>query len=248
MSKQPVILNQSEYDKPADDFELPMLVGPSAPFSMDFLASDNLETVEHGIRTIDQTSSMLRIVQGLAILKAEELWFQSNLSSLHAYRKEANKRYGLSRAAVSNLRKIAYAWKDNVKLLRKLDLTGKAAHLLYLQEALNRHQDKKLVIDHFKNDSSRDFQAWAQGDGSKVEDLVPDVDVTVAHGHIVLDGRPLLAFDDALPDEERSFIGKILRAGYKAREGNCLAHVVSVYDAGEARAVDRFIKELRAKK
>lgn len=34
----------------------------------------------------------------------------------------------------------------------------------------------------------------------------------------------------------------------RAWKGKCLAHVVPVYDAGEARAVDNFLKKLRAQK
>lgn len=33
---------------------------------------------------------------------------------------------------------------------------------------------------------------------------------------------------------------------YRARTGNLLAHVVAVYDAGEARAVENFLKKRRA--
>ena len=35
---------------------------------------------------------------------------------------------------------------------------------------------------------------------------------------------------------------------YRARTGNRLAHVVAVYDEGEARAVDNFLKKHRAGK
>ena len=58
----------------------------------------------------------------------------------------------------------------------------------------------------------------------------------------------LLAVEEELPAEERDFIAKTLKAAYRARRGDCLAHVVPVYDEGEARAVDNFLKKLRAGK
>jgi hypothetical protein len=239
------IPNTNEFDEPAKAFELPAL---SNNVEADFIQSDSLEDIEEGIRTIDRTTGMLRIIQGLAILKAESLWDQSGLSSLQAYREAANKRYGMSRASVSNLRKIAYAWSDNVRLLRKIDLAGKAFHLLYLDTAIQRYQDKKLVVDHLKKDSARDFAAWARGDSDEPRVVLPDVDLTYARGKLALDGEPIMAFEDSLPEAERSFIGRLLKAGYKARRGDCIPHVVSVYDEGEARAVDNFLKKHRAEK
>jgi len=238
------IQNTNEYDEPAKPFELPAIADG---MHSQFLESDDLSIIEDGIRTIDRTTGMLRIVQGLAILKAESLWDQSGCSSLLDYRKEASKRYDMSRASVSNLRKIAYAWSDNIKWLRKLDLSGKAAHLLYLDEAIQRYQDKRLVIEHLKADSSRDFAVWAHGE-SEPEEQLPDVDMTIKAGRILLDGRVMMKIGEDLPDEERDFVARTLKAAYRARIGNRLAHVVGVYDEGEARAVDNFLKKHRAAK
>lgn len=216
--------------------------------AVDFIDSESLDDVEDGIRKIERATTALYIVQGLGILKAESLWSQSGCSSFQTYREEANKRYGMSRASVSNRRKLAYAWLDNLKLLRKLDLTGKATHLLYLNEAIARHGDKRLVLEHFKSDSSREFEAFARGEHRQAENTLPDVDLSISDGTIALDGEPLLEIDDELPAEERDFIGRLLRAGYRARRGDCIAHVIAVYDEGEARAVDRFLREHRAGK
>jgi len=239
------IPNVFEGEEPAKPFELPALSGD---VRTGFLESGDLSIIEEGIRTIERTSGMLRIIQGIAILKAESLWDQSGLSSLKAYREEANKRYGLSRASISNLRKMAYAWSDYTRYLRKLDMTGKTIHLLYLDEAIQRHQDKKLVFDHFKNDTQRDFVAFARGEPAEEADPLPDVELTVKGWKILLDDKVVMAITDTLPDEEKDFLARTLRAAYKARTGNRLAHVVAVYDEGEARAVDNFLKKHRAGK
>jgi len=67
------------------------------------------------------------------------------------------------------------------------------------------------------------------------------------------DDQQVIYYDEApeveeLPEAERSFIGKLLKAGYKARKGDCIPHVVAVYDDGEARAVDNFLKKHRAER
>jgi len=242
MKKVEVIQNRFENEDPVQDFELPALSGGA---DMDFIQSDDLAQIEEGIRAIDQTTGMLKIVQGLAILKAESLWEQSGVSSLHGYRKVANTRYGMSRASISNLRKMAYAWLDNVRMLRGLDLSGKASHLLYLDDAIKQHGNKRIVLDHFKSLSARDFAAWARGPVESREAL-PDVDVSIRAGVVALDGRPLMALNDDLPDDERDFLARTIKAAYRARRGDCIAHVIAVYDDGEARAVDNFLKKLRA--
>lgn len=239
------IPNVFEGEEPAKPFELPALSGD---VRTGFLESCDLPVVEEGIRTIERTTSMLRIIQGIAILKAESLWDQSGLASLQAYRENANQRYGLSRASISNLRKIAYAWSDHVRYLRKIDMTGKALHLLYLDEAIQKHQDKKLVFEHFKADSQRDFIAFARGESKPESDPLPDVDLTFKGSRILLDGKMMMAVSDDLPDDERNFVASTLRAAYRARTGNRIAHVVAVYDEGEARAVDNFLRKYRAGK
>jgi len=77
--------------------------------------------------------------------------------------------------------------------------------------------------------------------------VVPDVDFAVRGSTVFLDGSECLTFSDALPEQERSFLERLLHDAYQARQGNRLAHVVSVYDRGEAMAVDRFLKAHRAK-
>jgi len=46
----------------------------------------------------------------------------------------------------------------------------------------------------------------------------------------------------------RKWISGLMERAYNARHGGNLAHVVEVYDEGEARAVDNFLKKLRSKK
>jgi len=105
---------------------------------------------------------------------------------------------------------------------------------------------RREVLSHFKRDSLREFVAWIRP--RELEAPLPDVDLEVEGDDLLLDGEPSLAFAPGLPASERSFIARTLEAAYRARRGDCLAHVVAVYDRGEAIAVDRFLKELRSKK
>lgn len=98
----------------------------------------------------------------------------------------------------------------------------------------------------FEHDSFREFKAWVRP--RLPAPTMPDVELHVQDDEISIDGVPMLAFDEDLDAEERDFIAQGLRDLYRARRGNCLAHVVAVYDPGEARAVENFLKKLRATK
>lgn len=134
------------------------------------------------------------------------------------------------------------AWR---KHLGKKDLSGHASKLRYLDIALERHGDRKLVLERFWRMGRHEFEAWARGPRLLSEGGLPDVDCRILDGELLLDGEPVLALEEGLDEGERDFIASTLQAAYRARAGQCLAHVVAVYDQGEARAVDRFLKERR---
>lgn len=119
----------------------------------DFIRSTDLEVVEDGIRSLGRAAGSLVLVEGLAILRAEELWEQSGLSSLQEYRRQQNIRLDMTRAAVSQRRAIAYAWIDNAKYLRNLDLSKKSKHLLFLDRAIKRHGRSRMVMSKWEAES-----------------------------------------------------------------------------------------------
>lgn len=131
--------------------------------------------------------------------------------------------------------------------MRRLDLTDKSTHLLYLDDALKRYE-KQDVLAAFKSMSSREFKEFALGGGATRKADLPEVALSISEGEIRLDGTPFLSFEEEIPEEERDFIGKLLQKAYRARAGNLLPHVVAVYGEGEARAVDNFLKKHRAEK
>lgn len=219
----------------------------AADLELDFLGAQDLETIEEGIRQIQVTSDILALVQGVAIVKVEQesLWRQAGYDNLRAYRIAQLERLGMPKQTVSRRRAVGGAYLTHRKLLGKTPLVGNVEKLRYLDEALRQHE-RRDVLSHFKRDSLREFVAWIRP--REIEAPLPDVDLEVEGDDLLLDGEPSLAFAPGLPASERSFIARTLEAAYRARRGDCLAHVVAVYDRGEAIAVDRFLKELRSQK
>lgn len=225
------------YDVPALDADL----------AIDFLDDDSLEAMEEGVRKIEATSDLLALVQGVAIVRIERegLWRQGGYDNLRAYRVAQAARLAMPNSTISLRRKIAEAYLDNRRLLARVDLSGRVAKLPFLSRALRVH-DRREALAHFKADSYREFKAWATPRPER--EALPDADMRIKDGRILLDGEPLMSLEPELPKEERDFIAEVLRAAYRARRGDCLAHVVAVYDPGEARAVENFLKKLRSGK
>lgn len=218
-----------------------------AEAAVDFLESRSLEDLEEGIRRLETVGDLMSLVQGVAIIKIESegLWMEAGFPNLRAYRIEQSARLGIPASTISTRRRVAEAWLAWRKFLGRRDLSGHASKLRYLDAAMERHEDRRLVLDRFWKLSRHDFEAWAKGP-RLLDGGLPEVDARIQDGTLLLDGEPVLELDDGLDEEERSFIASTLQAAYRARAGNCLAHVVACYDPGEARAVDRFLKERRA--
>jgi len=218
--------------------------------SLDFLEANNLEELENGIKALEKGLALLALYQGLAILKAEDpelgLWRAAGYENLRAYRIDQAARLDMAAATVSNRRTVAEAYLANRKALAKIPLEGNVQKLLFLETALRDHE-RREVFSHFRTDSYREFVAWAVPAALPSPEL-PPVDFSIRAGAIFLNGDEVGQLAETLPTEERDFVSATLRAAYRARAGNCLAHVVPVYDTGEARAVDNFLKKLRASK
>lgn len=132
-------------------------------------------------------------------------------------------------------------------MLRKIDLSNRAVHLLYLDDALANHE-RREVVSHLRADTFREFKVWATGREARAESLVPNVSMSFREGTLYADDTPIMTMEDEADDVYREPIAEVLRGAFRAWKGKCLAHVVPVYDSGEARAVDNFLKKLRAQK
>lgn len=218
-----------------------------ADLAIDFIDDADLERIEEGIRKIEATSDLLALVQGVAIVRIERegLWRQGGYETLRAYRIAQRDRLGMPSSTITFRRRVAEAYLDHRKLLARIDLAGNVSKLRFLSQALARHE-RREVLAHFKADSLRDFKDWVAP--REEAPSLPDADLKIRDGKILLDGEPLMALEPELPAEEQDFVAGVLRAAYRARRGDCLAHVVAVYDEGEARAVENFLKKFRAAK
>jgi hypothetical protein len=234
--------------RPEDYYRLPKL---QVEHDVNFLYSEDLETIESGARGLGRSVEVMGLILGMAIVRIERdgLWIQAGYKTLQEYRKAQNSRLGVARSTVSLYRRIAEAWLEHKRLLSRISLDGRVSKLLYLPAALELHQDDRLVLEHFKSDTWEDFKNFARPDLAPAldQDLI-DVSCTWNNEGISINGELALLWPTHFPETGRQWLGPIVARSFQAKAGGNIAHVVEVYDDGEARAVDNFIKKLRASK
>lgn len=242
--KAEVIVNEMEGQTALVEYELPP---NEIDLVLDFVDSEDLETIEQGIQKIEHATDILALAQGIAIVKIESegLWRQGGYETLQGYREAQNERLGLSRGAISQRRRIAEAWLANRKLLAKVELDGNISKLAYFQKAIELRENKREVLEHFKKDTFREFVEYANPSYPRGSEL-PEVEAAIRDGKLIIDGDPIMEVYEDVDADEKEFVIQVLRAAYKARKANCIAQVLPVYDAGEARAVENFLKKHRA--
>jgi len=214
---------------------------------IDFIDSASLEQIEDGIRKIQDTSDLLALVQGVAIVKIERegLWMQAGFNNLKNYRIAQNERLGMPRQTVSRRRQVGEGYLDNRKLLGKFSLHGHVEKLRLLNDAV-RMFGKKEAVALFKSSTLREFIEAVRP--REIEGELTEVSFKLDKDGVWIDGNPTLLWPSNYPEPERKWLGSVVEKAFKARAGGNLAHVVSVYDAGEARAVDLFLKRHRESK
>ena len=217
----------------------------SEDVAAEFLESSSLEDIEAGIQKVERASDLLSLIRGLGIIKIERegLWQQAGYRSLWEYQRVQAQRLGIPGTTITASRRIAEAWIDHRKYLEPIPLQGNVAKLRFFNAALKLHSDRRLVLKHYREDSFRDFVRFSR---PAPKEEVVDVSASVRAGVLYIDDRPVASVATDLAEDERDFLTGIIRRAYSARKGNLLPHVVAVYDQGEARAVDSFLKKYRA--
>lgn len=77
---------------------------------------------------------------------------------------------------------------------------------------------------------------------------MPSIDVEMNKGKVAIDGRVILTVSTSVENGERQFVIDLLSTAYRSRKGGLIPHIVPVYDKGEARVVDNFLKKYRSSK
>lgn len=217
---------------------------------LDVSGSDNLETVEEGIRRAQGVVDVGRLVIALAIyrIESDSLFIQAGFSNSMQYFRSASVRLGLSQPSIPQYRTIGYVYTKYRDQLEKEGLDSKDGilKLVFVPRALQIHK-APAVFQALARMSYRDFGEFASGI-SDADIQAPPVDgfsMSVTRFCFELGDSRVFSFDPEAPMEVKREVSSVLRDYYRIKSRGNVPLLVDIRDKGEQLAVRRFIRECR---
>lgn len=220
---------------------------------LDYIRSDDLATIEDGIRDTMRGVDVSQLVLALAFAKIdrEALYIQAGCKSYLEYLDGAEDRLNMSRQSMSDYKRIGEIYIEYKTQLQEAGFKeeGHLHKLRYLPRALEHHP-KKEVFNRLVRDSFRRFVSYALPEGSRISETQQQYapQIQVSEGRIIVDGKNILHFDPELPETARDELTEYLTHIYEVRATGNKPYILNVYDDQEALAVERFLARRRARK
>jgi hypothetical protein len=220
---------------------------------MEAFRTKDIFKIEGAIKNLaDSMKNHIFIIgMGCVIIDREALYADAGFHSYLEYAKHLYEATGLSPQTISAAKIIIERFIDyNSELTRNgFNLENNSNKLLYLENALENHEDRREVFKRVSSDTFREFQAYARTpDGEPAPRRSPKI--KVEEGRILVNGKNILNFSKDLPEREKKALGEYLSEVYAIRAAGNEPLVVEAYDGREARAlrnrIAALLKEIRA--
>jgi hypothetical protein len=211
--------------------------------------------IESAIKNLTDSmkSHIFLIGMGCVIIDREALYADAGFHSYLDYAKHLYEATGLSPQSISAAKIIIERFIDYNSELKKhgFNLENNSNKLLYLENALENHEDRHEVFKRIASDTFRDFQAYARTpDDEPAPQRLPKI--KIEEGRILINGKNILNFPKGIPEKEKEVLGGYLAEVYAIRAAGNTPLVVETYDESEARVlkkrIDTILKEIRSKK
>jgi hypothetical protein len=219
---------------------------------LDYMQSNDLDTIEKGIRKTVKEMDFANLVVAMAFAKIdrEGLYTQAGCKSYLEYLDKAEDRLNMSRQTMSDYKRIGEIYIEYKSQLQQVGFReeGNLHKLRYLPRALERHPARE-VFSRLVRDSLRKFAAYAIPNTDAIppkREHVPHIEITARK--VSVDGKNILHFDPELRPEIREELTGYLVKIYEVRASGNRPYILNVYDEQEARAVERYIQRRRMRK
>lgn len=217
--------------------------------SLDYLRSDDLTTIEQGIKETVRGMDFSNLVVALAFAKIdrEALYAQAGCKSYLEYLDTAEERLNMSRQTMSDYKRIGEIYLAYKSQLQQVGFReeGNLHKLRYLPRALEHHPQRE-VFNRLVRDSLRKFITYAnpaEPEAPAPRRRLPRIEISKRG--VSVDGKNILRFDPDLRPELREELAGYLVKIYEVKAAGNTPFIFDVYDEQEARAVERFLSRRR---
>jgi hypothetical protein len=261
MAKEQVITNRYDSPFPAKDrydskyFKYLGNVQETSGGILDAFRTKDIFKIESAIKNLTDSmkNHIFVIGMGCLIIEQEALYADAGFHSYLDYAKHLYEETGLSPQTLSAAKIIMERYKNYYSELHRhgFSLEHNSNKLLYLENALENHEDKTEVFKRIANDTFRDFQAYARTpDDDPAPQRFPKI--KIEEGQILVNGKNILNFPKDMPEKEKTALGEYLSEVYAIRAAGNAPLVVETYDENEARVlkkrIDTMLKDIRSKR
>jgi hypothetical protein len=259
MAKDRTIVNRFDGAFPAatDKYEAKYFrylgsVRQSVASLLDAFKSRDISSIETAIkRGADSIRNHIMIIGlGCVIIDREALYADAGYGSYLEYAKHLYEETGLSPQSISAAKIIMERLIDHNAELKKhgFDVERNSNKLLYLETALENHENRNEVFKRVCNDTFREFLSYARSGDTRRALPPPVPKIKIKGGMILVDGKN---FDD-LPGNVKKTVERDFSEIYLIRAAGNAPVITPVYDEREARTlknkIESFVKEMREKR
>jgi hypothetical protein len=261
MAKEKAIVNRFDGSFPVSDkydtkyFKYFGNVRETSGDILEAFKTKDIFKIEGAIKNLTDSmkSHIFLIGMGCVIIDREALYADAGFHSYLDYAKHLYEATGLSPQSISAAKIIIERFIDYNSELKKhgFNLENNSNKLLYLENALENHEDRTEVFKRVANDTFREFQAYGRTpDDEPVPRRLPKI--KIEKGRILINGKNILNFPKDMPEREKETLGGYLSEVYAIRAAGNAPLVVETYDENEARVlkkrIDTLLKEIRSEK
>ena len=222
----------------------------------DLFYIDNLETVENGIRKLNDMSNKSWIVSSIllyTLIYNKNLYAQSNLK-WPEYSKQARERLGIDPRDISEQLSAARFYIQYHDAMVRYGWTPNEANrkLARAELALELSGNIDDVLEHLANDSWTEFKDWYQS--FKGGSVLPQPteykrdDIDIQGSKVYIRGKQAVTISDDIPEQDKERIQKYIGQIFEAMKLGYEPAIVPVYDEKEARVLTKLRDKYRQKK
>jgi hypothetical protein len=259
--KEKIIVNSYDSPFPARDrydskyFKYLGNVQEASGDILEAFRTKDIFKIENAIKNLaDSMKNHIFIIgMGCVIIDREALYVDAGFHSYLDYAKHLYEKTGLSPQSLSAAKIIIERFIDYNSELKRygFSLENNSNKLLYLENALENHEDRVEVFKRIASVSFREFQSYARtADNEPAPQRTAKI--KVEEGRILVNGKNVLNFPKDMPEREKEALGEYLAEVYTIRAAGNSPLVVETYDESEARVlrkrIDAFLKEIRSKR
>lgn len=217
--------------------------------AIELFYSENLEEIEHGIKTLNEFSNKSWLLSALllyTLVYNKDLYMQSGLA-WSEYSKQSRERLGLDPRDISEQLSAARFFILHHEMLSRAGFDPSANHrkIARAELATELCGDVNETVKHLVNDSWLEYNIWYSSFKKKKKPGIKNSEYQIDGDKFMINGVEAVNISDSIPENEKNRINGYLKQIFEALQQGHEPAIVPVYDKKEAMLLPRLRDKYR---